>query len=204
MQAIKFISLLFIISLLCQCSTPPKPIPSSIQKNGNTNHFQIRQQHFLKQTTWHAKGRIAANNSHDGGSANFDWQNINLKYSIKLSGPLGLGSAKLNGQPDQVTFIDQYGKRHTATNPETLMKKLLGWQVPIQGLNYWIKGILIPNINYSNLTLDELGRLNTVEQSGWTIQYVNYYEATLLSLPKKITLTNNDLKVKLVIKQWQV
>ena len=74
-------------------------------------------------------------------------------------------------------------------------------ELPINHLLYWIKGIPAP---YGPHTLkhNELGTIETMEQDGWSLKYDRYGTALEQTLPQRIKITRDDLKVTLIIKEW--
>jgi len=49
---------------------------------------------------------------------------------------------------------------------------------------------------------DAFGRLQTLSQQGWAIEYLNYVEHNGLSLPSKIRIKNDHVRLKLIVKNW--
>jgi outer membrane lipoprotein LolB len=53
------------------------------------------------------------------------------------------------------------------------------------------------------LNVDSMGRLATLQQDGWSLEYLSYTEQDGYALPERIKLHGQDLDVTLVIKDWQ-
>ena len=146
----RLISLPFIVVgliFLYGCATIKKESPySAVTIANNTNQSWQDYQHSLNQiNTWEASGVIGVIINNKGESANFIWQQDNNLYYIQLYGPMGLGAVSLKGQPESVTLTKNNGEKLTANNPSELMDKALGWNVPVDGMNYWGKGLPKPN-----------------------------------------------------------
>lgn len=192
-------------SLLSHCAAPPQKTIDTVNAKQHPSPAWERHHAELKNlSTWRAKGRLAASNTKEGGSAAFDWQQDHLNYQIKFVGAFGAGSALLTGTPHLVTLQDSQGKFRQAQSPEVLMNYLAGWHIPLTGLQYWVKGMPMPNQPTRVLQVDEQGRLIHLSQLGWDIEYSTYSPGQSISLPGKINLVNNQLKVKLVMKQWHI
>ncbi|MFO1257991.1 MAG: lipoprotein insertase outer membrane protein LolB [Gammaproteobacteria bacterium] len=192
-------------SLLSHCAAPPQQPVQTL--NAKQHPIPAWERHYTELKNlhaWHAKGRLAASNSKEGGSAAFDWQQEHLNYQIKFVGAFGAGSAILVGTPHLVTLQDSQGKFKQAQSPEVLMNHLAGWHIPLTGLQYWVKGMPMPDQPTKTLDVDTEGRLIHLAQLGWDIEYSAYSPTQTISLPGKINLVNNQLKVKLVIKQWHI
>jgi len=78
----------------------------------------------------------------------------------------------------------------------------LGWQLPVSNLLWWVRGLPSPD-SRSRVALDANGRLASLQQDGWDVQYLGYSEQDQYSLPTRIKLAGHDLQITLVIKDWQ-
>jgi len=65
----------------------------------------------------------------------------------------------------------------------------------VQSLSYWVVGVPEPNSRYS---LTPTG----FTQTGWLIDYRQMKSVNSLAMPYKITVSNEQLKLKLIIDQW--
>ena len=83
------------------------------------------------------------------------------------------------------------------------MLRATGLQVPVTGLRYWILGLPAPGAERSRV-LDGQGRLLSLEQNSWSMDYRGYTDVDGLSLPRKLFLRRDDLRVRLVVEQWRI
>ena len=60
------------------------------------------------------------------------------------------------------------------------------------------------NHEISRLLFDEQGGIQTLEQYHWRIQYLEYQQVDVYRLPRKISLQNDKLSLRIVIDQWQI
>jgi outer membrane lipoprotein LolB len=193
--------LLFVSCLLTNCATKPKttpalPIPTTAPS------WATRQAALNKLTTFTIKGKIAVQTPQESGSATLDWSQQQDHYLISLYGPLGAGGLKLSGQPGHITLKTNDGKTSTAGSPESLLKKVWGFNVPVSNLRYWVRGIPVPKLAYDS-RLDNEHRLRQLIQAGYSIQFLGYTHTDGFDLPNKIFITSPSLKTKLIIYQWQ-
>jgi outer membrane lipoprotein LolB len=81
---------------------------------------------------------------------------------------------------------------------------LLGWRIPVTGLKSWIKGLPQPDVE-SNYEIDGLGRLKSLQQNGWFVNYLDYFPAQkqVQQLPKRLYLKHNNVGIKIVIERWE-
>ena len=88
-----------------------------------------------------------------------------------------------------------------AGSPEELLSLRLGWEIPVKDAQYWIKGIPAPGSAYDIVLYEN--RLARLTQQGWDIEYQNYIEADNTSLPGKLTLSREALKLTIIIGNWR-
>lgn len=194
---LRVLSLLSGVALLSSCSVLP-PLGNTPERE----RLWLAQQHSLDQLhTWTIAGRLAIQTEHEGWHVSFRWRQEVEIYDIALSAPLGQESAELQGDSQGVTLLLADGRREVAVEPEALLLQRLGWRVPIKGLHYWVRGLPVPDAVEVH-SLDEDGRLQWLEQSGWRISYRRYGDSAGKVLPTKIFLENGGLKMRLVIDEW--
>lgn len=165
--------------------------------------YKQYQLHLEKLVTWRFSGLIGFRVPNKTGSATIHWQQQGKRFVIWLSGPLGLGANKLEGDHRAVQLTDAKGHVYTAANAEALMQKNLGWSVPVAGLTYWLKGVAVPN-QASNITLNSYGALASLQQAGWLIEYSHYVYMNDLPMPGKIMMIQGNITLTLIINQWSL
>jgi outer membrane lipoprotein LolB len=152
---------------------------------------------------WHLSGKIALQTSHDSGSASVDWSQSQNQYNISLQGPLGAGAMKLKGQAGLVTLQTSDGKSYQAASAEQLLAKQWGFHLPVSNMNYWIRGLPVPGTP-ANTRFDQDGRIATIIQRGFRIDYLAYSNANGIDLPEKMTIVSSALRVKMIVYQWNL
>ncbi len=163
-----------------------------------------RQQQLAQLQRWSFSGRLAikdANN--ESWSAALRWQQDGDSYDIQLSGAFGQGAARLFGHDGYAVIEMAEHSALTADSAEALMQQQLGWHMPVQGLKFWLLGMLVPN-SVGQHAFNEVGRLESLQQSGWQVRYRDYLDVDGLELPRKLELENPRLRARLVIDSWQL
>lgn len=201
----KYAFLVFFCALVCGCtlwqtSTYDTAPGASEEKEEETIDWveHLRQLTLLRE--WQIKGKIGVRTANDGGSAYLDWSQSFDSFHLLLSGPLGQGSTIISGNPLGARLQNSDGI-FLSDSPEQLVADHTGWEIPINHLLYWVKGIPAPD-DEPTMTHNEKGLLSKLTQDGWTLSYDRYVDAMGQTLPRRIKLTKEDLKVTLVIKQW--
>lgn len=176
-------------------ATTTAPAPKLAPKDRETALSRIQ--------SWQVNGKIALQTAQNSGSATVDWAQNQRSYNISMYGPLGANGLKLSGRPGYAMLETSDGKRYTANSAEQLLAKRWGWNLPVSNLRYWIRGLPVPNIPAQSQS-DNLGRLTTLSQEGWHIQYLSYVNTGTVDLPNKLFITSSSLRVKIFVYQWNV
>ena len=195
--------------LAAGCATVPAPPPV----DNPAAAWQKRQTELMPVTTWKIRGRLAMRTADEGWQASVNWAREGELHRIDITGPLGRGHLRLVHDRHVAELLDADKRTWRAENAEQLLYRTTGWRVPLEGLNYWMLGLPSPLESASEI-LDDYGRLKTLIQSGWDIQFLEYMRYGTLDLPKKLFLKRNDpgmdnhltgdttLEVRLVIEHW--
>lgn len=212
-----FIGLMLLLLLISGCAhrgtfTPPPDLVA-------------HQQQLQRITHWKLTGKLGIRTSDDNGSASFKWAQQLTNYEINLSGPLGQKRMIITGMPGKVRLEQTGSALLEAKSAEALIKEAAGWTLPVTQLTYWVRGVPAPKQRITHLQQNESGLLAQLQQGGWSITYSNYKNypysdpATpvptadhllspttdhTLSLPGKITAEHEDVRLILVIREWQL
>lgn len=203
------IALLGLAAFAAGCATAPMPPP--VENPAAT--WQSRQAELKPVTAWKIQGRLAMRAADEGWQASVYWVREGERHRIDITGPLGRGHLRLEQDSHGAELRDADQRTWRAENAEQLLYHTTGWLLPIDGMNYWVLGLPSPAAAAS-AELDGQGRLKTLVQSGWDIQFLEYTRYGSLDLPSKlfikrqrgdteINLANNAaLEVRLVIEHW--
>lgn len=192
---------LFAIAIVSCTTVQTKMTP--ISPKNTFEQDKIKPQ-LLKLDSWKIKGVLGIIYNNKAESANYIYTQDGDKFSIKLYGPLGIGSVQIKGDSNQVTLENSKGQKIQAKDAKSLMLEQLGWYVPVDGLKYWVKGVAIPSIKYKS-KLNHNNLVEMLEQNGWDISYKSYkFVGSKYPLPSRIRMSRDNLIIKIVIKSWQI
>ncbi len=185
--------------MLCTaCATQvPRPVPVDPQVQAS------RHQALLAMDAWQAHGRIAVRAGNEGWSAGFDWQQAGKDYRIQLRGPFGQGALELKGDTRSVRLTRAGQPSVFARDPEALLEQQSGWRLPVTGLVSWLRGLPDDRGNAVSQR-DAAGRLVSLLQRGWQIDYSEYRHYGDYSLPTRLVLQRAGLRVKVLIDNWEL
>jgi outer membrane lipoprotein LolB len=176
-------------SSLVACSTAPVAPHSPYSKSAREHLYALQQ--------WSLDGRLAMSAKKASWSANMAWQHQADSEQIKLSGPLGQGAVFVRLTKDQVV-IDRGGKNvQTSTNPGQFIEQQLGMAVPIHSLRYWVVGLPEPGVAFFET---EAG----FKQGHWLVAYKEMQAIGKQDMPRKITVMNDQVRLKVMIDQWNL
>ena len=155
-------------------------------------------------SAWQLNGRVSLTRGEEGWHASLRWQEQDDSYFLKISGPLGQGGFQMNGDGHGVVLVDADGRTFAARNADALLQQVTGWQLPVVGLRYWIRGLPAPEAGEVQASRDEAGRLSSLTQSGWVINYNRYQLVDGIYLPGKLQLLHDDISVRIVVDKWEL
>lgn len=163
-----------------------------------------RQQAAATIEDWDIRARAALKLEGQAYSISLSWKRAAEAFVILLEAPFGQGVFRIEGRGDgryQLRLPD--GRIHTNTTAEALLEDVIGWSLPISGLEYWIRGMPRPGSDFS-YNLDQGGRAKSIKQDRWAIDYLDYFAAAVgPQLPRRINLSHDEISLKLVIERWQ-
>ena len=157
---------------------------------------------------YHAKIGLKTNSGNE--QAKLIWKYAKQNNKLRLFGPLGMGTIKLNFDQFGAQLVDNKGNIHKGWNAEVLLNDIVGWPLPIDALAQWL--FMLPDHEFAyQYRLNADGQLESIRQLGWQIDYKDYRFYAGQLLPRKITAfmqsDNTDLgkvTVKLITKSWQL
>lgn len=150
---------------------------------------------------WSAAGKVGARQGEESTSFNLIWDQSNSDYDIRLFGPLGQGAVKIIGDDTQATLYEGNNET-TASDLETLIAENHSIQLPLNALQYWVRGVPEP-YQPATIALGAQGLIAELNQFGWVVRYTDY-ETTNPPMPRKFSLTRGDTAVKIIIKTWEI
>ena len=166
--------------------------PAANTQNGSATDFNIL-------------GRISIQDEKQSFSGSFRWQHLATSDEILLFTPLGQAVAEITKDDEGVRLITSKLEAFYAADVESLTQEILGWRMPINGLQYWIQGTHSP-VTAAEKDLDSKDRIVAIRQDGWHIHYSSFAPAqiNLIPLPKVLNLIYQNLKIRLVVDDWKV
>lgn len=150
-------------------------------------------------------GRIAIQDENQSFSGSFRWQHLAASDEILLFTPLGQAVAEISKDHEGVRLITSKLEAFYANDVESLTEEILGWRLPLNGLQFWIQGMHSP-ANASQKDFDNKNQIIAIRQDGWHIHYQGFTAAqpNVAALPRVLNLVYQKLKIRLVVDDWKV
>ncbi len=175
-------SILLLLLLLTACATPV------VVKNHSQPAFSFN-------------GRVAIKHQSTRSNVSINWLHGAQEDDILLLAPLGQTVGKIHLEAQRVT-LDYGGKQYQAEDAESLTEKVLGWNLPVAGLRYWIQAESAV-CSVAQIERNAAGQVILMRQDGWEIHYVKYTDDSRDALPQRLELRRDDIELTLLIDEWQ-
>lgn len=183
----KWVCPIFLILWLTACSTAPV--------HQEPGYSRAAARSLNVSDPWSLQGRLSVADANDSWQAEIFWDHQPGIDQIKLAGPVGQGAVAIHLTKDFVTLSRGNGVVESSDRPEEFISRQVGLYVPIKSLRYWVIGLPMPDQAF-----DEI--VGGFRQAGWLIDYQQMQTVAGKSMPRKVTVKNDQVKLKLFIDQW--
>lgn len=173
------------LALLLSCASRPPLGP--VESTRDIDEFEL-------------KGRVGVKLDGRGYSARLRWRHEEASDALWLYSPVGSTIATVVANGNQATLVTAKKETYSSNNVQRLTREVLGWDLPLTGLRYWVLGRVDPGVPVTLLQRDERMRIKQLAQSDWQIDYLGY--AGDSALPSSMLLSYNDLSMRLIIDGW--
>jgi outer membrane lipoprotein LolB len=166
--------------------------------------WSVRQQALLDFDIWDIHARAAIKLKGEAYNIGIRWRRQAEHSMILLEAPFGQGVFRIESSAGGTYRLRLPDGRVSANRTaEALLEEMIGWSLPVSGLEYWIRGIPRPDSAYTH-HLDQGGRARSISQDQWAIDYLDYFIGQQApQLPRRIRLVSETVTLKLVVERWQ-
>ena len=206
MRLARIMATLTVLATLGACTTiQVEPLPEGMTDQPPAG-WTTRAASLDELDHWKLTGKLAVRQPSDSGTAIINhWIQDGEAYDLALSSSfLGMGSTTLKGVPGFLELTLPNGETYRSGGPEALVEAATGWQLPLENLTWWIRGLPSPASDY-RLLFDDQGTLAIIRQNGWEIRYDRWqtFLSSYPTLPARITALKEEKRVRLVVSDWQ-
>jgi len=150
---------------------------------------------------WEFSGRVGISTETDGFDGKLRWIQHGDAFQATVSGKLGIGAIRVEGDRQSVLLTDKDGVETTLQDAELELKYRYGWTIPVESLRYWALGIPDPSAS-ADTKFNSDGQLETLEQRDWVVNISRYENGGGQPMPSRLSAVSSDTKVRLVIDRW--
>jgi outer membrane lipoprotein LolB len=151
---------------------------------------------------WEFSGRIGVSAGEEGFNGKIRWWQEGDDFRATVSGPLGVGTVKIEGQGRRITLTDKKGEVTELQDAEIDLRLRYGWTIPVSSLQFWALGIPDPSVP-AEIQMGVDGLIAEMEQGNWHVTIGQYREGGGQQMPRRLSASNADAKVRLVIDKWK-
>jgi outer membrane lipoprotein LolB len=188
------LALLSLLSLLAGCASAPK-IDQAAWRALAAGDDPARTAAFR------VAGRLAVSDGRDGGSAGFLWIQDGDRFEVELRQPVSQRTWRLSGDSGGAVLEGDPAGPRRADSAEQLLAEVLGWNVPVQALAQWVRG-LPDDGPVTASARDAGGRLARLEQAGWQVDYRGWHDDG--PWPTRIQARQPPYSLRLNVQDWAV
>lgn len=179
-------------ALLAACASTRPPLGTPQAWDGRVAELQ-------RASVWDLSARAAVAIGTQGWQASMNWRQRDQTSEVHLAGPLGVGASVLRLSPAGLSL--EGAPRGTDALEE--LKNRLGFDPPLHDMRYWLLGVPAPGEPFE-LVRDAKDRAHQLQQAGWTIDIDRYLPDGGDLLPGHLTLTHEDIRVRIVVDRWNL
>ena len=178
-------------ALLASCSTLPKHAPVVEVQGQDVARFELG-------------GRISLRVQDENFPGRVRWQHDAALDELWFYTPIGTTVAHLRQDDSGATLVTSEGREYRAGAIRELASDILGWDLPIEALPYWVRGLPAPDGEEPQVRRDDHGRIDRLVQAGWRVSYLAWDASGVKGLPTKLDVSGPRLRMRLIIDQWQL
>jgi outer membrane lipoprotein LolB len=177
-----------VLAVVAGCAAPraPQALPAS---NAGLDTFSLT-------------GRVAVKMEQRGYSAKLSWRHAAAGDRLRLLSPVGSVIAEIEADASGAMLTTGDKKVYRSGDVQALTREVLGWDLPLEGLQHWVVGRVEPVLPVQSEQRDVRGRLTTLTQNDWRISFLAY--AGDSALPARMALTYDRLSLRLIIDRWDL
>jgi outer membrane lipoprotein LolB len=176
--------------------------PVRVRENPASSAAQAAREAVLApRTHWTISARIAVSSGKDGGPGELEWRQDGGDYSFTVHAPVTGKTWKLSGDSNHAVLEGVDSQALTGNDPQRLLRERLGWDIPLNDLIAWVRGLRAPGTP-ATVQYDAQDLPAVIEQAGWRIEFRDWFDDRNPPLPRKVFASRGDARVRVAISQW--
>lgn len=196
------IAVVLLLFVFAGCTLTPTPKPSSDVPD--LLGWQNRNAALYLQDEWLAHFSLIGVNAKQKFKTRVIWTQNQDTYQIKLKDFIGRTVAIIDGSLDGVKVKTSKGQHYEGSDADELVQNLFGIEIPVQGMHYWLRALPLPEHEYQLLALNNENLAEHMTQSGWQLDYDDYFQYETATLPQYITMQFEQLMLTVKVSHWEL
>ena len=193
--------LLLSLLLLNACTVVPVNETDQDKQATYLEAYKLRVETMDAIPDWSLSGRLSLDDGDQGGSGKLQWQIASGQSTIDFHGAMGRGAWHLESGPDYAVLKLADGNEYSAPAVDTLVKRQVGWPIPVTALQWWVRGVAAPG-PVDGREFGDDGLLTRLNQFGWQIDFNRYSSGSGIAMPTRLDARQTNYRVKLAIGRW--
>ncbi len=180
---------------------------SSFQNNAQNKAAVTSPGRPLLSNTWSLDSKIGIRTPKENGTAQLNWQQMGNEYVINITGPLGKHIGTLERRGETVSMTSSDGQTQTAESEDQLILNAIGEPLPVEQLQFWIKGLKAPF--YPIVPVEADASSVIFIQKNWRVKMAQFENIDGYKLPQRLefkypadSAEENQLTLRVLVKQW--
>jgi outer membrane lipoprotein LolB len=190
LECTPFLGALIFALLATACTSVPERKPAPIGEIGKPTQALKALQ---------LNGRLSIKQGGDAQVGNLRWFHDAPHHEIAVLSPIGSTVANIVQDGDKVSLTMSDKKKYEAADADQLMENVLGWRLPLNGMQYWVLGRAAPPVGNARTELGPDNRVAKLTQQNWRIEYANYRPVGDTELPGRIVMRRDDIEIRFVV-----
>jgi outer membrane lipoprotein LolB len=153
---------------------------------------------------WEARGKVAYRLPGDGGSASLIWHQAGAASTVRVSGPLGVGSTEIRNAGALIGVRRDGIERLYPADAAPWLPDGSLLPIPVEALRYWLRGLPDPTAASSELEREN-ALASELRQAGWIVRFEAFDRGLAHPLPTRLRIEAPEagLVLRVLIRDWQ-
>jgi len=169
-----------------------------------TTHIEETKHKFndpVALTTFNFRGKAGLRQPKKSVSANIVWDQFGEDFDIELFGPFGIGHSRIEKRGQQASLTYK-GTLYDTDTIQNVFFHATGMNLPLQHVHWWARGLEAPGVKTYHRQRNEAGYITGFTQAQWQIDFQRFTVEENYKLPEKLTISNGEYRLTLIIKSW--
>ena len=182
------------------CATPRSPGPAADQEVALAA-YRERSARLADLERWQVRGRVAIQGPEESGQVRVRWEQTRGRSHMVVSNPFGQTLLDVEHGTGGLRVRDDRGATYRGWDARLVLRRRLGWWVPIERLAHWILGT---GAERAPQALDASGRPRKLKAGPWRVAFQAYSRVEGVWLPRRLEVHRDGISLRLHVDSWSL